>query len=200
MRFYAACLASYNSGVLHGRWIDASPDVEEMQSEVDAMLRESRFTSVLVSCPDCERDAKDCPTCDGYGVVPSAEEYAIHDVDGIPSFFGSGSDLEGIADFAALVEECAELVNAGIAEELALALVDNEGSVEYARERLENFQGLYDTFWDYAYEQADVMLGGYSVSENNPLRRYFDYEAWARDLSMETTAIDVGGRVAVFLY
>lgn len=27
MRFYAACLASYNNGVLHGRWIDASSDV-----------------------------------------------------------------------------------------------------------------------------------------------------------------------------
>ena len=200
MRFYASCLASYNNGVLHGRWIDASPDVEEMQSEVDAMLRESRFPSARVPCPDCEGGEEDCPTCGGNGVVPSAEEYAIHDVDGIPSFFGSGSDLEGIADFAAFVEECAEFVNAGYAEELALALVDNEGSVEYARERLESFLGLYDTFGDYADEQADTMLDGYSVSEKSPLRRYFDYDAWARDLSMEAAAINVGERVAVFLY
>ena len=47
-RFYAACLASYNNGVLHGAWIDASPDVDDMQPEVDAMLQASKFPSVLV--------------------------------------------------------------------------------------------------------------------------------------------------------
>lgn len=28
-RIYAACLAAYNSGRLHGRWIDATQDPEE---------------------------------------------------------------------------------------------------------------------------------------------------------------------------
>ena len=50
-RIYVACLAAYNSGILHGRWIRATtPD--EIKAEVRAMLAESP--------------------------VPQAEEWAIH--------------------------------------------------------------------------------------------------------------------------
>lgn len=39
-RIYVACLAVYNNGRLHGRWIDATaPD--EIWREVSAMLRAS---------------------------------------------------------------------------------------------------------------------------------------------------------------
>jgi len=48
MRFYAACLASYNAGTLHGAWIDASTDVDAMQEEINAMLRASPHPNVLV--------------------------------------------------------------------------------------------------------------------------------------------------------
>ena len=54
-RIYVACLAAYNSGILHGRWIAATtPD--EVRLEVNAMLAESP--------------------------VPGAEEWAIHDYEG----------------------------------------------------------------------------------------------------------------------
>ena len=54
-RIYVACLAAYNSGVRHGRWIDVtSPD--EVGAAVRAMLAESP--------------------------VPGAEEWAIHDFEG----------------------------------------------------------------------------------------------------------------------
>ena len=56
-RIYVACLAAYNNGKLHGKWIDAlnnSPD--EIMTEVQAMLKES---------PE-----------------PDAEEWAIHDYEG----------------------------------------------------------------------------------------------------------------------
>ncbi len=55
-RIYAACLAAYNNGYLHGRWIDATQDPEDIQAEVSAMLRESP--------------------------VSGAEEWAIHDFEG----------------------------------------------------------------------------------------------------------------------
>lgn len=59
-RIYVACLAAYNNGCLHGRWIDATtPD--EIRTEVRAMLAAS---------PE-----------------PDAEEYAIHDHEG---FEGAG--------------------------------------------------------------------------------------------------------------
>lgn len=38
-RVYVASLAMYSSGYLHGAWIDLSPDEEEMQRQIDTMLR-----------------------------------------------------------------------------------------------------------------------------------------------------------------
>jgi antirestriction protein len=55
-RIYVACLAAYNSGRLHGAWIDAASDVWEIWADVQAMLAAS-------------------PEAD-------AEEFAIHDYEG----------------------------------------------------------------------------------------------------------------------
>lgn len=55
-RIYAACLAAYNSGRLHGRWIDAIQDPEDIQAEISEMLAASP--------------------------IPDAEEWAIHDYEG----------------------------------------------------------------------------------------------------------------------
>ena len=54
-RVYVACLAAYNSGILHGRWV-AATNPDEVRLEVNAMLAESP--------------------------VPGAEEWAIHDYEG----------------------------------------------------------------------------------------------------------------------
>jgi len=55
-RIYVACLAAYNAGRLHGRWIDAAQDAADIQAEVRKMLAAS-------------------PQAD-------AEEWAIHDYEG----------------------------------------------------------------------------------------------------------------------
>jgi antirestriction protein len=52
-RIYVASLSDYNAGRLHGRWIDATQDVDIIDGEIQAMLAAS---------PE-----------------PVAEEYAIHD-------------------------------------------------------------------------------------------------------------------------
>lgn len=54
-RIYVACLAAYNSGVLHGAWIEVA-DEDEVWAAIAAMLAASP--------------------------IPSAEEYAIHDCEG----------------------------------------------------------------------------------------------------------------------
>jgi antirestriction protein len=59
-RIYVASLSDYNAGVYHGEWIDANQDVDQIQEEVNAMLKAS-------------------PTARKYGGV--AEEWAIHDYD-----------------------------------------------------------------------------------------------------------------------
>lgn len=66
---YVACLAAYNSGYLHGAWIDATQNEEAIRGEIAAILKRSPIAGV--------------------------EEHAIHDFEG----FGSLriSEYEGIA-------------------------------------------------------------------------------------------------------
>ena len=73
-RVYAACLAAYNSGRLHGRWIDATQGADHIRDEIAAMLAAS---------PE-----------------PGAEEFAFHDSEGL----GGLGEFESIDRVAALGE------------------------------------------------------------------------------------------------
>ncbi|GGX08018.1 antirestriction protein ArdA [Streptomyces noursei] len=84
-QIYAACLAAYNNGILHGEWIDATQDPDSIGHEIQLMLERSP--------------------------IPGAEEFAIHDYDGFGGLplgeYESLSDLHAIAltldDFPAVV-------------------------------------------------------------------------------------------------
>ncbi|GAB5457334.1 MAG: antirestriction protein ArdA [Henriciella sp.] len=82
-RIYVACLAAYNNGRLHGRWIKAS-DPHEIWNAVRAMLADS---------PE-----------------PDAEEWAIHDYDG---FYGCRiseyAGFDTVCGLAEYLEERGEL-------------------------------------------------------------------------------------------
>lgn len=212
IRFYAACLASYNNGVLHGAWIDAESDVDAMQEQVNAMLRKSRFPNVTVECPDCDatglrydgNSATEyaCDTCKGAGEVPSAEEFAIHDSEGLPRSMGEYCGLQAIADYVEFVEAVEEATgrDGEEAEELARAMLDNWHDADSAKSELDNFCGVYDSFREYADESADEAIACHSADGEAPqfLINYFDYESYARDLSHEMTALDLSDGVAVF--
>ncbi|UFS66926.1 antirestriction protein ArdA [Paracoccus denitrificans] len=204
MRIYVACLASYNNGVLYGRWIDASSDVDEMQEQVNAMLRESKFPNVMVTCPECEGAGKPygfgdsvCEACGGKGKVPSAEEWAIHDYEDMPSTFGEYSGLQAIADYAEFVDqiETTTGLDGEAAQDLAKAMLENWHDVKGAQDALDRFVTVCDTFRDYSDELAEDQL--YCAPEF--LQQYFDYEAFARDLKMEYTVLDLpDGQEAIF--
>ena len=71
-RIYVACLAAYNSGYLHGKWIDADQDADDIMGDIMAMLESSP--------------------------IENAEAWAIHDY----ADFGALqiSEYEGIASVA----------------------------------------------------------------------------------------------------
>ena len=75
MRIYIACLEAYNNGILHGAWIEPSANVEELQEQIDAILKRSP--------------------------MPSAEEWAVHDYDEFPNM-GEYPDLEDICGYVEL--------------------------------------------------------------------------------------------------
>ena len=54
-KIYVACLASYNNGILHGNWIDADIGEDEINEEIQKVLKTSP--------------------------IEDAEEFAVHDYD-----------------------------------------------------------------------------------------------------------------------
>ncbi len=45
IRIYVACLAAYNGSRLHGVWIDATGELDEIQEQVNVMLKEPLIKS-----------------------------------------------------------------------------------------------------------------------------------------------------------
>jgi len=83
-KIYVGCLAAYNSGKLHGAWIDADQDAEGIREKVAEMLRAS-------------------PCC-------HAEEWAIHDYEGFgPIKLSESESFETVAALAKASEEHGEI-------------------------------------------------------------------------------------------
>ena len=158
-RVYVACLASYNAGVLHGRWIDVDGmDEEDIGEEIEKVFKTSP--------------------------AEGAEEYAIHDYDGplgpLASWLGEHPDLETL---------CAIVDAFGDHEPGAVrAFIGWDGS--WDRERFEeSYQGEWDSFEDFAEHLADETIEGLRDCESL-LARYFDYDAFARDLRYDYYEVD----------
>lgn len=82
-RIYVACLAAYNDGKLHGKWIDCDQDADAIWAEIADMLKASP--------------------------VPNAEEWAIHDHEGWGIKLSEHESIEKLAELAAAIEEHGEI-------------------------------------------------------------------------------------------
>lgn len=206
-RIYVACLASYNNGVLHGKWIDATADVEAMQDDINEILRSSKFPNVTIQipCDECmgtgERPCTSfkCEHCKGTGTlkeIPSAEEWAIHDHE--------GEALKGIGEHTSLKEIAARIELEELAErefgsdgpEIVRAYWDNMGSMpddaqSAVYEAGEQYYGSYDSWTDW----AESFLDDTGMLANLPdwARNYFDYEAYGRDARLNGDLFESGG-------
>lgn len=176
MRIYVACLASYNNGVLHGEWLDVTSDEDELWEGIKRVLRTSPYPNVEVEYPE------------GSGkMVPSAEEWAVHDYDGVPSDFGEYPSVEKLCQYAGLFEELESYED----EDAFRAYLDQvhgndlDSAVEDFRER---YQGHHASFQDFAEEYADDVGLLSDVPDN--IRCYFDYERFARDLAHDYTVVE----------
>ncbi|QEI11815.1 antirestriction protein ArdA [Cellvibrio japonicus] len=80
INIYVADLAAYNAGYLHGVWIDATLDVEDIQEQINTMLAASP--------------------------VEAAEEYAIHDYEGFEGYdLGEYAGIKSAHEIACFIEE-----------------------------------------------------------------------------------------------
>jgi antirestriction protein len=79
-RIYVACLAAYNSGTLHGAWIDATRGEWGIWEDIQKMLAASP--------------------------IPDAEEHAIHDYEGFEGArISEYTGIETVAKLAAFIAE-----------------------------------------------------------------------------------------------
>jgi antirestriction protein len=185
-RFYAACLASYNAGTLHGAWIDASDDVDTMQEEISAMLRASPHPNILVEDPATGEE------------VPSAEEYAVHEYDGLPSSLGEHPGLDYIAAYVELLETADDR---DIPEDVVAELVEGSdlAGIDRAKDAIDDdFQGRFDSLEAWAYDFEDTSGGLTDVPDR--FHNYIDFAAIGRDAEIggDIRAIRSGGSLYVF--
>lgn len=169
-RVYVASLSDYNAGRLHGQWIDAAQEPEEIHADIASMLEQSR--------------------------EPGAEEWAIHDFEDFASIYlGEWESVTTISQLGlALVEHgrayayWANYVGHEDAEALArfeeTYLGVWESEKDYAQSLIE------DGMWQ--DELDNVITAG--------LRPYvsFDYDMLARDLASDLHFVRDGEGVHVF--
>ena len=167
-RIYVASLADYNNGNLHGRWIDADQDPEEIRAEVAAMLAGSREAV--------------------------AEDWAIHDYEGFGPFTVGGvriaSDGERRGARYRRVRSGLRRVcqlgwhQRGGPSPVRLLLPGHWPNLEaYARDVASDME------WEAALDQLPESMRSYVDAA---------YDRLARDLDSEVTTVAGGGGLYVF--
>lgn len=198
-QIYIADLAAYNAGFLRGKWIDANQTLAELNDEVSQLLLESPESNIPCAvCNDCGyiehyvtvpvlpgRRLSDingwdnpgkhvCPECssDDLRQTVTAEEFAIHDSDGI--------DVDEYTSLQTVSELAQQLAEHGEAWE---AYTLNRGP-EYATQS--DFEDCYLG----AYESEESFAEDYADSCGMDTSRYFDWQQFTYELFIEYAFID----------
>lgn len=172
----------YNAGALLGRWYDLHNETvpETVEEFIESL------------------DADNQAECRGKYAFDIGEELWCFDVEGFPKAVEmSPSRAQEIHD--EIVEQSEHVPEAAV-----MAAMREEVD-------LDHYSGTYDSFREYAdqlagellaCEVADMRNGWNNFHPgppNDPIsHRYFDWEAFARDLRHDYTVIEEGGDVHVF--
>lgn len=172
---YVASLYDYNAGILHGVWIDFDTclNVDEVWEAIRAMLAAS---------PTAKREG-----------VP-AEEWAIHDYEGFGGIEVSENETIGT------LWQAHELLSDLDDPEAFIDYLDYQGQVtlsEVTESNIANFQEAYRGWYRSEEEFAEELIEEMGLLSNvdELLSRYFDYEAFARDLFMSDYYMTENGYV-----
>ena len=128
-RIYVACLAAYNNGKLHGRWIDANQEADAIRDEVQAMLKES---------PEAQ-----------------AEEWAIHDYDLGGVKISESEDFERVSEVAGLLAEHGEAF-AAYAGNVGVDSVTAEGFQDSYRGHYDSEQAFAEELVSELYSEKEL--------------------------------------------
>jgi antirestriction protein len=105
-RIYIACLAAYNNGHLHGEWIDANQDFNDLHIEI---------RKILASSPIADAEEWAIHDFEDFGDVRISEYESMETVSALASFIVEHDELGaavlahingGIDDASRLLDEC----------------------------------------------------------------------------------------------
>ena len=179
-RIYVASLSDYNAGVLHGVWINAADELDEIQSQVETMLADS-------------------PTTKRYGDI--AEEYAIHDYE----HFGSvrvdeNEPLDRVHRLARGIEEHGDAFAAWWDYERR----DDQDWGDIESQFQLDFLGEFDSLESFGEQLLGDM--GFDLDEIEAipegLRPYvtFDIEGWVRGMEPNAEIYHVRSNGGVYVF
>lgn len=201
-RIYVACLASYNSGRLYGKWIDADQDADAINEEIRLLLKGSPYPNVTRQDWECDDGHKfthdvspyqseptECPHCASTEIekdgapYPSAEEYAIHDSEGFGNLIGEYTPISEVVQIAEALDEHGDKYRAirsyGFDHDEALEAIEDQ------------YEGEYDSLEDWAEERLTEQGLFNDLPDDSPLRQYFDFERYAHDMDVGGEIIDI---------
>ena len=163
-KIYVACLASYNSGILYGQWIDADQCANDIYDQINTMLAGSPIANV--------------------------EELAIHDYEGFGEIkLSEFEDIETIVKYVEFIMEHEELGQALIAyyglEEAQTMMADHyhgyyDSEVDFARYVLEEYHcnPIADNwlcYFDYEAFAHDLFINDFCSVEVDGNVHVFSY-------------------------
>jgi antirestriction protein len=149
-RIYVADLEAYNNGRLEGEWLDLADynDADELMDAIQDVLKKS-----------------------------GGEEYAIHDVEYIPS--SMYSEYMGKRDF----EELYEMMDLAKQNDLPLEVVQEIVS-QFSESAVDDFYGKFDSAVDFAEQLVDEM----GIESFNDFEYYLDISETDRRLLSQEMA------------
>jgi antirestriction protein len=169
-RIYVASLSDYNAGRLHGIWLDADQDPEDLRLHITAMLRRSR--------------------------QPAAEEWAIHDFEGFNGLhLGEWENLEHVSRVATGIKE-----HGAAFAHWATLVSDDDGLDRFEETYLGTWNSLTDYADHILEDLGLDQELDRCVPENLRPYVTLDAAGFGRDLQLggDITVVEGEGRVYVF--
>ena len=192
IKLYLANLGKYNEGILKGEWVElplSETELEEVMVNIGVAHydKEGNFVPYVI-----ETDEK------GYEYV--YEEYAIHDYEtDLNISISEYSSLDNLNTVAEIVEDFElDQVNA-LLDDGAIGMKDLiEGDLE---EIMQNYTFVelepnMNEEQEVGYAYVDEVCGGPEYLSKEILERYFDYEAFGRDILLSGEGF-VSGNILV---
>lgn len=187
---YVSVLSDYNSGYLHGKWIDATLPVDEIYQDINKLYITSKFTNVTATvCNECDfiklYEHDKCSSCNSPNIktVPASEEYSVHDSEGFAPFeISEYSNIEEIASMADILSNVGN--DEGLAKIAFLASVYQD--LDVIKDKIDDVILFNGSRGDYAEQLIDDC---YSVPDF--LVNYIDYDKFGRDLEINGELIEI---------